>query len=280
MKLAETAGRVTTALKLLGWLIVAGALLCGVASSGYATPALAAAAAGPGQVISDTPAQIVWNGWNAEFCEVFLITGTPPNLKATFYNTMGLNDAAHNDSCPADKWAALDPKAVAAQYHVESVFKNGPHAWVVDRLIAFKQGGYAGKVLDFAGIKGFFAGVVQLPPGTLQAKPGSGGYKPTTVRRQTEYQYFKGHPIFILDGPDGKPWIMQAYSRMVDPTLTLAQLSNLGSTLTLPPGWKFRTVTLDRNLTVHPVNGMARIVQDNLEATYDECFATACSWTP
>jgi len=235
---------------------------------------------GPGQVISETPEQVVYNGWNAEFCEVFLISGKPPNLEATFYNTMGLNDAARNQSCPSDKWAALDPKATAAQYHVDAVFKNGPHAWVVDRLTAYKREGYAGKTLDFGGIKAFFAGVVQLPPGTLQEKPGSGGYKPTTVKRQTQYEYFKGHPIFILDDPDGKPWIMQAYSRMVDPTLTLEKLSNLGSELKLAPGWKFRVVTLDKNLTVHPVDGTAKIVQDDLEDTYDQCFADACSWTP
>ncbi len=31
---------------------------------------IAVAQAGPGQVVSETPKQLVFNGWNAEFCEV------------------------------------------------------------------------------------------------------------------------------------------------------------------------------------------------------------------
>ena len=30
----------------------------------------------------------------------------------------------------------------------------------------------------------------------------------------------KGKPVFILDDPDGTPWVMQAYSAIVDPSLT------------------------------------------------------------
>ncbi len=243
-----------------------------------ATPAIADV--GPGQVVSETPTEIVFNGWNAEYCEIFLISGAPPDLSATFYNTLGLNDSAANDSCPAGTWATLDPKAIAVQYQVEAVFKDGPHAWVVDRLFVFRRNGMFGESLDFGGINARFSGVVQLPPGTIHRAPGSGGYTPTTVNRETRYVYFKGHPIFVLVDPDGTLWIMQAYSRMVDPTLSLATLPNLGSKLTLPPGWKYRVVALNKNLTVHPANGAARIVQDNLEDTYDQCLADTCSWMP
>ncbi len=73
-------------------------LILGLALVALARPAMADA--GPGQIVSETPTEIVYNGWNAEYCEVFLISGKPPNLEATFYNTMGLNDAANNEAAP------------------------------------------------------------------------------------------------------------------------------------------------------------------------------------
>ena len=39
-----------------------------------------------------------------------------------------------------------------------------------------------------------------------------------------------------------------------------------------PPGWKYRVKALDRDLEIQAVNGVARIVQDHLENTYDACF--------
>ena len=109
---------------------------------------------------------------------------------------------------------------------------------------------------------------------------GSTPYQSTTIERDTEYGYPAGRPVFILDDPDGSPWVMQAYSQIVDPTLTLADLADLGTRLKLPPGWKYRTATLTRDLSVHPVDGTARILQDELENTYDQCFDTACSYLP
>jgi hypothetical protein len=92
--------------------------------------------------------------------------------------------------------------------------------------------------------------------------------------------FMKGRPVFILEDPDGMPWVMQAYSLIVDPNLTYADLQTLGGMLKLPPGWKYRVKVLDRDLTIRAVNGQARIVQDNLENTYDACFETACTYKP
>jgi Protein of unknown function (DUF3604) len=50
-------------------------------------------------------------------------------------------------------------------------------------------------------------------------------------------------PSFILGSPDGMPWVMQAYSQIVDPNLTYADLH-----------------------TIRAVNGLG---SDDLENTYD-----------
>jgi hypothetical protein len=50
--------------------------------------------------------------------------------------------------------------------------------------------------------------------------------------------------------------------------------------LRLAGSWKFRTKVLGQDLTIRAVNGGARIVQDDLENTYDASFETACTYKP
>jgi hypothetical protein len=96
--------------------------------------------------------------------------------------------------------------------------------------------------------------------------------------------FYKGKPVFILDDPEGNPWVMQAYSQIVDPSLTYEQLEKLGEKLKLAPGWKYRVAVLDRDLTIKAINGDAWIVQDDLENTYDKCFEengqSSCTFRP
>jgi hypothetical protein len=73
---------------------------------------------------------------------------------------------------------------------------------------------------------------------------------------------------------------MQAYSLIVDPNLTYDSLGSLGSKLKLPPGWKFRVKVLDEDLTIRAVNGIAHIMQDDLENTYDLCAGGSSNYQP
>jgi hypothetical protein len=133
---------------------------------------------------------------------------------------------------------------------------------------------------NFDGLNARWMGEVQLPKNVDLKKKGSSAYKPTTVARKSEMGFAKGKPVFILDDPDGMPWVMQAYSNIVDPNLAYNDLQTLDKKLKLAPGWKYRVKVLDQDLTIRAVNGHARIVQDDLENTYDACFETACSYKP
>jgi hypothetical protein len=42
--------------------------------------------------------------------------------------------------------------------------------------------------------------------------------------------------------------------------------------LKLAPGWKYRVKVLDQDLGIGAIDGTARIVQDDLEGTYNACF--------
>lgn len=209
--------------------------------------------------------------WDARYCELLVVKGSPLKLEAEVWNTLGLND------CPQDLWQAIDADAIKAETGARAVMKNGPRHWVVSTLSTHAATRDAAPVETFAGIEMRRVGTLQIAPGM---RHGASPYEPTTIQRDTRYGYSAGRPVFILDDPDGNPWVMQAYSQIVDPGLTLASLADLAGRLKLPEGWSFRTETLTADLTIQPVEGTARIVQDELQNTYDLCFGDACSYRP
>lgn len=216
------------------------------------------------------------------YCEVFLIGGTiwPKDLQAAFYNTTDLNNSVNpRDTCPAEMWAKVDPETLKKQYDVWGVFKNGPRGWAMDWIEL-----PAGPVRTFDGLPAQWMGQVQLPKDIDLNKKGSSAYKPAVVHRKSTMTFEAGKPAFMLEDPQGTLWVMQAYSDIVDPNLTYDQLEKLGDKLKLAEGWKFRVKILDRDLTIKAINGLAHIVQDDLENTYDQCFEadgqTACSFMP
>lgn len=45
-------------------------------------------------------------------------------------------------------------------------------------------------------------------------------YTPLQSHRKSSMTFKKGQPVFILDDPQGTPWVMQALGQLVDKTLT------------------------------------------------------------
>ena len=215
---------------------------------------------------------------DVRYAEIFLIGGdaVTQDLQAAVYNTTGLNNSADpRNSCPDALWAKVDPERLKKQYNVLGVFKNGPRHWVMDWSEL-----PVGAVRDFDGLEARWVAQVKLPRDAALEKKGSTGYKPTTVARKSQMGFAKGNPVFILDDPTGNPWVMQAYSLIVDPNLSYDSLKDLGSTLKLPEGWKFRARVLDEDLTIKAVDGIAHIVQDDLENTYDLCADGSSNFKP
>ncbi|MEJ2310072.1 MAG: hypothetical protein P8Z78_12265 [Gammaproteobacteria bacterium] len=214
------------------------------------------------------------------YCEVFLISEDPDTkaLSAMFYNTTDQNGGKEtHDSCPADLWAKVDREALTMEYQLAGVFKNGPRFWMYDWIEL-----PAGTLRDFNGLKAHWMGKVNLPKGF--GKEGATYYKPTTVHRKSQQGYKEGQTVFILDDPEGTTWVMQAYSHIIDSSLSYEDLMTLDKKLELPDGWKFRTKKLDQDLTIGAINGLAHVVQDNLESTYNACFEADgqknCTYVP
>ena len=70
---------------------------------------------------------------------------------------------------------------------------------------------------------------------------------------------------------NGTTWILKNYATTFDPNMTYESLPNLGTKLKAPAGWKFRTKTMDQDLTVKTVNGTARIMWDEFGQSWDAC---------
>jgi hypothetical protein len=188
--------------------------------------------------------------------------------RTAVYNTTDLNNKANpKDTCPANLWAKVDPEALKKQYDVLGVFKNGPRGWLYDWYAL-----PVGVERSFFGLQALWYMQIELPKDIKLGEKGSSAYKPATGLRASTQGYAKGKPVFILDDPSGTPWIMQAYSQIVDPNLTYDDLNTLDKKLKLAPGWKYRVKVLDQDLGIGAIDGKARVVRDDLENTYNACF--------
>ena len=57
--------------------------------------------------------------------------------------------------------------------------------------------------------------------------------------------------MHLLREPNGTVWVLQEYTKAVDPSLTADNLDTIGSKLkNLPEGWTFETKVLTKNLAL------------------------------
>ncbi len=194
----------------------------------------------------------------ARYGEVLLVSGGPLRLEASVYNTLGLND------CPDDLWQALDAEAIAKQYGARQAILNGPRYFMMDSISLANPDR---EVFDFGGIGMHKLATVQIAPGSLRDGRNARPYVESAVARTTVYVFEAGKDVYELIAPDGTRYVMQSYSLAIDPKLTAADLPNLGARLNLPEGWRFRVRQPETDWVLR-IDGEARVVQDDLENTY------------
>jgi hypothetical protein len=210
------------------------------------------------------------------FCEFEVVMGTPFNLTVQIYNTTG------QERCSPAKFDPIDAKALARKLRVDAVVKNPTRYWVMDRLWCYN----AGETYDFDGIKATWMGMLKLKADGVRrhGKEPFPAYKEGVITRHSKYEWLKGSQVYLLRSPDGHTWVMQAYTNLVDKSLTEAELPNLGKKLSLPPGWKFEVKTLEKDLTLIPpakTGYLAHAVSDNFQNIYAGCdFEDTCNYIP
>lgn len=73
---------------------------------------------------------------------------------------------------------------------------------------------------------------------------------------------------------------MKSYTDFVDKSLKYESLETLDKKLKLPLGWSYRVRVLEQDLILRPFKGIARIVQDELQNTYDALDEGTCNYQP
>ncbi len=193
------------------------------------------------------------------YCEVLLITMNAGSATGEVWNTYPLND------CPQATWDTLDAKAIATENNVPIAKLNGPRYWLMNTVE--KVGGVADlPKKDFGGLAMYRQATVEIGSLLEAAKP----YFPHSVNRTAAFTYDAGARVYELHTPEGANYVMQTYSVQIDPTLTEAQLTDLGTRLKLPEGWTYTSQILDAPLKVQTATTAAHVLQDELGNSYSE----------
>lgn len=188
------------------------------------------------------------------YCEILAVF-SEGDFRADVYGTQGLSE------CPASQWEALDPQAIQEELGALAIVMNGPRYWLIDGLVSF---GEIGESRFFGELEMRKIASVELAPGDLSQDP----YTERSVVRDTEFTFEAGSEIYELTEPTGKVYVMQSYAQILDDMLTEADLPTLGGSLQLPEGWTYRARVLDESLVVVDEEGVAVVVQDELQNTY------------
>ena len=82
-----------------------------------------------------------------------------------------------------------------------------------------------------------------------------------------------GKPVHLFREPNGPVWVLQEYTKAVDPSLTADNLDTVGSKLRPCPRLDVETKVLAKNLTLDTgrAGGWAAIMRDDLHCTYQGC---------
>lgn len=207
---------------------------------------------------ADKPQKITSDMRNVRYGEVLGVFVRDQDLYAEVWGTQMLHD------CPLEWWDSLDPETLKSDLGALGIKMNGPRHWVLDGF-GNKTAHIEPVIRDFNGLPMRRIATVEFE---LGAKPGTVPYEVRHVNRGAVFFWDKGTEVYELVRPDGEAFVMQALCTAVDPTLSIDNLSELGSKLQLPDGWSYRTRILEEDLVVDTSDHLASVVQDELENTY------------
>ena len=142
-----------------------------------------------------------------------------------------------------------------------AIVMNGPRFWLIDSVTLFSE---LGETRFFGELEMRLLASVALSPSDLTQSP----YTERSVVRDTEFVFLAGREVCELVAPGGEVYVMQSYAHIIDDTLNEAALPSLGERLALPEGWSCRTRVLDEDYVVVDQDGIATVVQDELQNTY------------
>ena len=204
--------------------------------------------------MSDDNVTLIGDVFGKRYGEVLLVRNTESGPEATVYNTFPLND------CPAELWDKLDATAIAAENDAVAVLLNGPRYWLMSGIGKRDRDDLEHK--SFGGLEMLRQATVKLS--SMNPAP----YQPNRVNRKALFTFDAGREIYELIDPDDRHWVMQTWSQTVDPSLSLADLPDLATRLSLPAGWRYEARTPASALHLDTTTTDASVTQDDLANSY------------
>ena len=198
---------------------------------------------------------------NVRYGEVLLLRQDDGAFRAEVWNTLGIND------CPQAEWEALDAAVIAEERGALMAILNGPRFWVLDSIRSNIRAG--AQETTFGALGMFRAAVIDF--GT--EPPVLGAYIDRSIVRDTVFGFAKGSEVYELVTPSGTRYVMQAYSQIIDKALTIEDLPGLGARIEPPKEWSYQIRRLAADLEVLSTDGVATVVQDELQNTYQRIEA-------
>lgn len=194
------------------------------------------------------------------YCEIVLFDGDFLKLEGEVWGTQGVTE------CDQQLWDDLDAEEIADDEGVKAVKLNGPRFVLFSASLVKEKAGEEPPHKFFGGLE-----MQYLATLNIDLRDGVNPYQARTVERNTTFYWDAGQEVFILSDPEGNHFIMQSYSHVIDNTLTLQSLPNLLSDgkIELPnKRWSYSSKTLTEPLEVSTDFGLTRVIQDDLENTY------------
>lgn len=158
----------------------------------------------------------------------------------------------------------IDPKKLAEELGAVACVPNTGRHWTMDEINM-----HLGEVVNFHGVNMAWAG--DMSADEIMKHMG-GAYEVGKILRNTSWIYKAGNRICLLREPGGLVWVMQEYTKEVDPALTMENVHEIGSKLkNLPEGWIFESKILDKDLILDTrrTGLWASILRDELGNTYE-----------
>ena len=170
-----------------------------------------------------------------------LKTGVDSTSRMSFKNTRGLpfhgmgafvgtgkTQRAHvytAASIPVDPEAykKIDPKKLAVELGVDMCAVNSGRFWMMDELEFV-----VGEVQNFHGVELRWGGDMT---GAEMVAQFQSAYTPSLIQRNTNWIFYAGKPVHLLREPNGAVWVLQEYTKAVDPSLTPDNLNTVGGKL-------------------------------------------------
>jgi hypothetical protein len=260
-----------TGLKLSKALFAAAAMTAVVACAPTPEPvAHTAPAPAPSVALAD-PCEVRGQNWRGRaFYEVLFMNRVPggPAGIGNYFNTLGTPSQGTSQATDA-RFRALNADALKREFGGDGVFFNGPRRFVANGFTATAYNNCAQRVMN--GLPFYVYGTFEVPNLEAFVSAAPPPYHPLVSRRTNTFVFNAGERVHELITPEGEVYTMFSLSLKVDPNNSIARLATLGERLTLPPGWRYRTRRLDRQLILsssYDANPPNTVVLDQFEGNY------------